>query len=514
MEQKKCSKKGCNKEAISFSKYCGKHTSNRELIQKLKNTRLKNLRSIYLDEVELKKITFRQKHFISATIQDTEFTATTFTGCFFKACIFSNTVFTGCKFINCSFQQWDCTDITFHETVFENCVFEDWQLNQCFIGDDTAIVNSTVDGCNITGGFFSETGLISNVKFLSVNFVQASFAEAKFAACQFLDVSFSKTSLYNSDFINCYFDTVSHDFSITGVPMLCDFRESRFVNMTMTTLFKSWNNFKKEPLQFYLEQAEKLTSLNHPNYLAELAVVLTQLNRLQYQPGAALIEKVRNLFRRLAEDAHFAADYRTLGTIMAEYGKIPEQFRRNTGFYLPPPSSGSSNNNHDFISKCTITAHLDEWKLGSVSHFLSLLSALELPQQGAKPLLIGNIRQGSIIVEIVGALKDFVGFIRSLVDLKHTRIEGKLKNIELQKKMQELQKEEIEISFLAKTKQLEYQKLQLELAEKKLLFIEQLEKKYGFKYADYLKNPASKQMKKASEIIRKEFPVLSIKIEE
>ncbi|MBS1732016.1 MAG: pentapeptide repeat-containing protein [Bacteroidetes bacterium] len=513
MAPKKCTKKGCNKEAISFSKFCGKHSSNRDIIKKLKHSRLTNFKSIYLDEVEIRKIKFNNKHFVSATIQDAEFMDVVFTDCTFKACIFSNTVLTSCKFVGCSFYQWDCTDITLHETIFENCLFEDWQLNQCFVGDDTAIINSTVDACNITGGFFSETGIFGQVKFLSANFVQVSFAQARFTDCQFLDVSFSKTSLYDSEFTACYFDTVSHDFSITGVPMLCDFRASRFVNMSLPTLFKRWNNLKTDPLSFYRGQAQNLTALNHPNHLPELAVVLTHLNKLNYRPDVVLIDSVRNLFIRLAKDAHSSSDYRTLGNIMSEFGKIPEEFRRNTGFYLPPPSD-TEKNSKDKLSKLTITAHLEEWRLERVSRFMGLLSGMELSQAGSKPLLVDNIQQGSILVEVIGFFRDLIGLVRSLVDLKHTKIEGNLKNTELQIKMLELKKEEIEIAFLPQTKQLELEKQMLELTEKKLALIKELEKRYGFNYAEFLKNPACKKMKRAGEAIRREFPILNIKIEE
>ncbi len=513
MKQKKCTKKGCNKEAISFSNYCGKHTSNKAIAQKIKSSRLKNFKSIYLDEVELKKISLTGKHFVSATIQDTEFSICVFRDCTFSACGFSNTVFSECRFINCSFYQWDCKDVTFSETVFENCTFEDWQLNQCFFGDNTAIVQSTVDACEITGGFFSETGVFKEVKFLSTNFVQASMAETRFSDCQFIDSDFSKTSLYNSQFTACYFDTISHDFSITGVPMLCDFRGTRFVNMSLPTLFKSWNNFKKDPLDFYLGQADKLTALNHPNHLPELAVVLTHLSQLKYEPDRALIEKVRQLFKRLVQDAHESADYRTLGNIMSDFGKIPEPFRRNTGFILPP-ASGNNDDTIQPLSKLTITGHLDDWKLERVSSFMSLLSALEQALPAATPLLVHTIERGSIILVIAGYIKDLVGAVRSLVDLKHTKIEGKLKDAELQKKMLELKKEEIEVTFLPKTLQLQYETSQLELMQKKLAFIQELEKKYGFDFNEYIKNPNGKKLKKIGEIINKEFPILNIKIEE
>ncbi|MCW3105797.1 MAG: hypothetical protein JWQ09_303 [Segetibacter sp.] len=321
MDQKMCSKKGCNKEAISFSKFCGKHTSNKDIINKLRTTRFKNLKSLYLDEVEIKKITFSGKIFLSATIQDTDFNQAIFNDCSFKGCGFSNAVFTECKFIDCYFEQWDCKDVTFSETIFERCTFEDWQLNQCLFAEETAITDSTVDSCEITGGFFSETGIFKNVKFLSTNFLQASFAQAKFSECQFIDVDFLKTSLYDSAFTSCCFDTISHDFSITGIPQLCDFRGTRFINMSIPKNLGKWNNLKKEPTLFYQDVVNMLTSLKHPNYLADLAVALSYLQKLNFPFKTELLERVRSHFKYLVNEAYASADYRTLGNIMSEFGK-------------------------------------------------------------------------------------------------------------------------------------------------------------------------------------------------
>ncbi len=418
---KHCKHKGCNREAISFSRFCGQHSANKDIISRLKTTRIKNFKNLYLDKVELKKLTFKQKTFQAAIIQDTDFEQTVFENCSFQSCHFSNVVFANTIFLNCYFFQWDCKDVTFNETTFKGCSLDDWTLNQCFFGDETAIMDSSINACEITGGFFSETGQFTNVKFLSTNFVQASFAQAQFLDCQLIENSFAKTSLYDSSFRDCLFDSLTHDFKITGIPMLCDFRGSRFVNTLVPKSMREWNNLGKEPVSFYQSVIAKILPVSHSNYLGELAVCLRRLSNAGQRATTELTEDINELFKRLLNAASLSGDYSDIGRILEEYGKVPEEFRKRSSFILPPPDSGT--NEPTGMARLTIEVQLDNWRLNRVNEFIDLLAQLESHLPFTEDQRVNFIEKGSLIIQIAGWFKGLYTPFRLLLDWRKTKAE-------------------------------------------------------------------------------------------
>lgn len=519
MEERTCAKENCYKEAISFSDFCGEHTKNKDIIAQLKALAVKDVQSLNLTEVEIRNIKLADKTFHSPTIDDCEFDKVIFDTCVFHSLTSDNTTFTNCKFTNCTFDQWDCTDINFHECLFDNCTLQDCKINQSFFADETAFHDSVWDMCSFIGGMFSETAPNKNVKFHNVEFIQAAFNQAVFWESQFVETSFSKTTFHDSDFRGCYFTTVTHDFALTGVPMLCDFRNCKMENMTVPKSMRTWNNFKKEPLAYYLSLTEILTKVNHPNYLSELAQVLTHLDKLGYMPDDMLLDRVKALFKRLVMQANQTQDYRELGKIMSEFGNIPMRFRYNTGFMLPPPADAQ--NNSAAIAKLTITATLPQWTLDRVSYFLQLLAQLEPLLPTAMPQTINYIERGSFITEIWGDFKQLSALLHSIVDFKNTRISAKIKEVELQKALvaleQEklaLEKSQLELAYLKKNKQVEYEMNQLAYTEKALAIVEKLEQLTGFNYNEYLRTANGKDVKKIGDIIKEAFPIESVVIEQ
>jgi fluoroquinolone resistance protein len=514
MKQQVCAKPNCQKVAISFSKFCGEHTKNKDLVAKLKTVATKNVRKLHLDEVEIKKITLSNKTFHSPNIQNCDFDQVNFDSCTFLFFTNGNSTFTECKFINCYFEQWDCTDITFHETIFENCTLRDCNINQSSFADETVFVNCEWDGCSCIGGMFSETGTNKNIKFHNTQFIQASFNQAIFSESQFVETIFSKTALYDSNFNDCYFTTVTHDFPITGVPMLCDFRGCKIENMTVSKLMRTWNNFNKQPQDFYLSLVSMLTTVNHPNYLSELAKALTHLDKLGYLPDWQVLDSIKNLFKRLVMDAYEMQDYRTMGDIMSEFGNIPLRFRSNIGFMLPPPSDAQTE--RDNISKLTITANAPEWTLAKVSQFLQLLATLEPNLPSSIPQTVNYIERGSLIIQLLGGFKQLLVLLHCIADFGKTSIQAKLKTKELESEILAIEKERkrIELEYLNKNKALEYQKDQLAYVEKMLQVLEILEKRTGFDYRTYLRTTKGKNAKNIATIINEAFPMLNLVIEE
>lgn len=511
MTERKCARKDCNRQAISNSRFCGQHTNNKEFNQKLNKLTRKDLKNLHWDELEIKKVKLPGKRFTALLLTNTDLTAVVFTECIFNGCNFQNITFTNCRFDRCKFEQAEFTDVTFHEAAFEGCTIVDSRFSEVLFADETVLQNTQVEDCILTGGMFSETGTSAQSTFLRGEFIQVSFNQARFNECQFIETTFTKSSIYDSVFTACYFDTITHDFALTGVPMLTDFRGTRFVNMSIPKNLRKWSNLKKAPLDFYLGIVDSLVVVNHPNYLPELAVALDKLLQLGYSPDSRLNHDVKALFKRLAASAAATGDYRTLGDILSDFGRLPYAFRQGTGFMLPPAKSGNDNA-LDEEARLTIHAQSENWQLQKITRFLSLLSQLEAALPEGPPQTLSYLENGSIIVQVIGGIKQlFTGFM-SLLDAKKATMDIKLKGLEYQLKELDVKKAEIDLQHYERMKVLEYDTAKLSQLEQKLDILKKFQELTGVDYAAYLKTPNGQNAQNLSDLIQKEFPVFHLEI--
>jgi len=511
MTEKKCARKECNRQAISNSRFCGQHTNNREFNQKLNKLTRKDLKNLFWDELEMKKVKLSGKRFTALLLTNTDLTTSTFTGCVFNGCNFQNLTFNSCRFENCTFEQAEFTDVTFHGSVFDACTIIDGRFSEVLFADETALQNSRLEDCILTGGMFSETGNNTGSTFLRTEFIQVSFNQARFDECQFAEATFTKSSIYESVFTKCYFDTITHDFALTGVPMLTDFRGTRFVNMSIPRNLRKWSNLKTEPLDFYLGIATWLVTVNHPNWLPELAVALSKLLELGYRPEGHIQHDVKALFKRLAASAAATGDYRTLGNILSDFGRLPLAFRQGTGFMLPPANPGNGNAINE-EARLTIHAEAENWQLQKITRFLSLLSQLEASLPEGPPQTLSYLENGSIIVQVIGGVRQlFTGFM-SLLDAKKTTLDIKLKGLEYQLKELDVKKAEIDLKHHERMKLMEYDAAKLGQVEQKLDILKKFQELTGVDYTAYLKTPNGQNTQNLSDLIQKEFPVFHLEL--
>lgn len=512
MAKTNCTFPNCERESISYSPFCGQHTSNRELKRMINTLKENDLTDIYWDEVELKKIVFEKKHFAAGVFSNIDLYEVQFIDCGFSDCDFEHAVLTNCIFESCELEKCVFTDVTFQESRFSGCRIIDGGFNEINMADESLFKDCDLDSCEFSGGIFSETGINVSSRFYNNTFTQISISRAAFEKCQFIESRFSKSTLYDSSFIDCHFNTITHDFKLTGPPILCDFNGTVFINTSIPRNFRIWNNFKQRPVDFYRKTVERLLSVDHPNHLKELGLALQHLEVFPDVDANSLRLDVKELFRRLATEAGYEGNYEIIGEILSAYGRIPEKFRAMTGFFLPPAEDRGGLEPGQ--ARLNIRVTLDSWTVGRVSAFLSLMNKMEevLPTGAAH--VIEVIEKGSFIIEILGSLKPLLAYFQTILDFRKSSYELKLKDLEIESK-------EIDLEYQRRLKQLEIRKreqememTELEIYDKKIELMKKIKDHTGYDHLNYSKSKKGKKAEEIAEIMKKEFPILHLRVEE
>jgi hypothetical protein len=288
--------------------------------------------------------------------------------------------------------------------------------------------------------------------------------------------------------------------------------------MSISKDMREWNNFNRPPVTYYLDIVKKLLPVNHPNYLSELGIALNHLLTLSFIPSADMIEQINDLFTRLLQEAARSNDYSTIGNVLSDYGKVPQIFRKKASFILPPPKEPVDFNESNRTLKITVS--LSEWTLAQTARFTNLLSQLENNLSGKSRFGVNYIEHGSLIIQLAGHVQQLFGALRMLVDLKKTKVEIDSIEIESSKKLLELRKLEIDLTHYESMKEMELEKAKVDLektkidvAKTKLEFLNAAQQQFGFDYVKFNRSLKGKESKKIADIIQKEFPVISLKLE-
>lgn len=507
-----CSASNCDRESISYSTFCGHHTNNGKLRKAILKEKSNSMTDVYWEEVELKKLVIENKHFAAGIFTNIDFLEVRFVNCGFSDCGFELAVFTSCSFENCELEKCSFTDVTFQESGFLDCRIMEGLFSEINMADESIFQGCDLDNCDFSGGIFSETGTISGNRFYNASFTQVSINQAVFQGCQFIESKFSKSTLYDSAFLNCHFNTISHDFKLSGPPILCDFRGSDFVNTAIPKSFRSWNNFKQHPAQFYGKVVQRMLKDEHPNHLKELGLALSHLQKFPGIDELSIRLDVASLFKRLAAEAAHSGNYQIIGEILSAYGRIPENFRGPTGFFLPPASS--DNGLEPGQARLIIRVELDRWTVARVSALLSMMAEMETLLPEGMPQEIDYMEKGSLIIEILGSLKPLLGYFQALLDFKKSSYELKLKGYELESKQIDLEyHRDMRQNELQRAAQ-ELEKNDIELAHRRLDLMERIKEKTGYDHLDISKTKKGKKAEQLASAIKKEFPVIHLKLEE
>jgi uncharacterized protein YjbI with pentapeptide repeats len=457
------------------------------------------------DEVELKKITFEKKHFAAGSFTNLDFEAVRFVNCGFSDCDFEHLVMTDTIFENCELEKCVFTDVTFHESRFSGCKILDGGFNEINMADESLFGQCDLDSCDFSGGIFSETGVTRDTRFYRNTFTQISLSRAAFENCQFIESTFSKSTFYDSRFINCQFNTITHDFKLSDPPMLCDFRGTKFLNMTMPRTFRIWNNFKQHPKAFYLKTVGRLLKDNHPNHLKELGLALQHLEKFPEIDANGLRLEIKELFKQLAADAGHAGNYEIIGEILSAYGRVPERFRTQTGFFLP--AANESEGLEPGMARLRVKLDLNNWTVKQVSQIMALMAEIEDYLPEGPEQVIDTIEEGSFIIEILAGLKSLLAYFQSLVDFGKSTYELRLKVLEIESK-------KIDLEYQRRLKEQELAKNDLTIATQKIELYTKIKEHYGYDHLAYGKTPKGKKATAIAETIKHEFPILHVRLED
>ena len=507
-----CGAPNCERESISYSPFCGQHTNNRTLRKKINQLDKEDLTDVYWDEIELKKIIFENRHFAAGIFSNIDLYEVKFINCGFSDCGFEQAIFTNCVFENCELEKCTFTDVTFQESSFSGCRILDGEFNEINMADDSLFKNCDLDSCDFSGGIFSETGVNTGSRFYNTTFTQVSISRAAYENCQFIESRFSKSTLYDSSFIDCHFNTISHDFKLTGPPILCDFNGSVFINMSIPRTFRVWNNIKQHPVDFYRKTVDRLLKVGHPNSLKELALALQHLEMFPEINADLLGIEIKELFRRLAADAGHTGNYEIIGEILSAYGHIPEKFRTQTGFFLPPANDAASLQLGQ--ARLNIRFGLDRWTVKRVSALLSLMDEMEEALPEGSPQVIEVIEKGSFIIEILGGLKHLLAYFQTIVDFKKSTYELKLKDLEIESKQIDLESQRRLKQLEVRKAEQEVEKKDLEIYNQKLELIKKIKDHTGYDHLDFSKSKKGKKAEQIAETMKQEFPILHLRLEE
>lgn len=516
MKRTKCTFKDCPNDAITFSENCGQHTSNRKVISALKNYKEKSFAGIFLSDVEIKTLTFNNKIFSNCQILDVEFLYTHFVNCIFKDCYLSNV-----HFIDVTFERSNFVNCDFHNCEFEHCSFEVSMFStdtfiECSFYENTLIrkssfvdalfIGSTIDEeCDFNGTEFTKT------KIYQSSISDSDFSESSLVACEFRDVI-----LFKNDFRNSTIQSLTHDFGLGSFPKLNDFSSATIIDTTIQRNIKEWNLFKGKQEKFLMNIVEKIYKERHPNNLMVLTKALELLEQFGYNKNAPFINKINSLFRNQFERATSNGDYRTIGEIISEYGRIPVSYRI-TGFALPAPKSMPFIKGHE--ASLTIQFKMDIWTVQNVHQLLLYISELEkmLPI-GNSPLEVSDILKGSIFATLWGDFKQ-IGYAGRLLDIEkleieveHAQIKKELDRIELERQKEIIKTHKKENKLRLKKMELENENIELELMQKKINILTSLEKLQGIDYIEFVETYEGKKAKRIALDLGEVFPIESLKM--
>lgn len=505
MAKPNCAAPNCGRESISYSKFCGQHTSNRELKKAINQLKEDDLTDVYWDEVELKKITFEKKHFAAGSFTNLDFEAMRFVNCGFSDCDFEHVVLTDTVFENRELEKCVFTDVTFQNSRFSGCRILDSGFKEINIADESSFENCDLDSCDFSGGIFSETGIIRATRFYNNTFTQISLTRTAFEQCQFIESTFSKSTFYDSGFISCQFNTITHDFKLSGLPMLCDFTGTKFLNMSMPRTFRIWNNFTNHPKEFYLKTVARLLNYNHPNHLKELGLALQHLEKYPEVNANGMRLAIKELFKKLAADAGHAGSYEIIGEILSAYGRIPERFRTQTGFFLPAADESSAL--APGLAKLSVQLELNTWTVKQVSNLMGLMADIEEYLPEGLEQVIDLIEKGSFIIEIISNLKPLLAYFQSLIDFGKSSYDLRLKVLEIESK-------KIDLEYQRRLKEQEIQKNDLMIANQRLELISKIKEHTSYDHLAYSKTKKGKKAIEIADAIKQEFPILHVRLED
>lgn len=401
MKRAICRHDNCEKEAISFSDYCGEH-SDAEAVAEAFNALESGLHErLYLDNIELQGLHLEGLEFEYFSIIDTDIDDSTIRNCDFYASTFINVYLGNCVLEGVTFEE----AIEIQSSHFSDCTLRDTRfavanINQTSFQEGTVLHNCRFEGGNLVGTLFSETE-IRQTKVLNSHLNQSSVQDVFFEEVMFEDSDIYKTTFWDCSFNACSFKDITNDFEeLDDSIELCLLRDTTFSNTYLPNDIRRWNGIDERPEVFYERvvqqvwksvQTLKLESLDN---LSALEVALKRLRALG-DPPEAMRRQVTHIFTMLFNQAKATKDLSAFSKITAHISTIAQEWLVDVNQFLPNPAAQTQG------SVLKLVFHTDDLSLDKGAKIFQGLRELEKIAYGdQKRAQIRDLQIGSITIEI------------------------------------------------------------------------------------------------------------------
>lgn len=528
MAREKCKKEHCEKDAISFSDFCGEHSDAEAIVEALNSLEGKiilwefYISDIELSQLELKNFTFKNAIFINVTIKESSFE-----DCNFESTTFDYDAFEGCKFTNCSFEK---------ETNFNQCHFignnfrdvrvANSQINRLSIHFGT-IEESHFMECTLTdvlfeyikiNGFYLGLGKLVNSKFEDCHLENTIIEEEYFKDSFFLDCKISKTYVeINSELTNLH---TFFSLCLVSESFILD-NDNLIKPLSLKDLSK-WNGVDERPIDFYLRIINHIWSISIKQdvevFSFPFQYLEISLKRILDIANDAEKKQIKHLvttiFINLFNAAKINQRINESSRIMSELAEIDEQWLINIDQFQPKllPLSQKSTLKLDFQT--------NELTLAKATNIFRKLDGLEILFVGEqnRSAKIKDLQVGSITITIGGGIITIVLFVHVLINFAYkgvnlyldfqkkvmTNKKLKLEIAEKQKALNTSQQQESELEVLQK------EKLEQEIKILKLQQFQLLSEMTGVKPEEILGASVMKQAKQLGQTLANEAEQLDL----
>ena len=160
-----CSKDECEKQALSYSTFCGEHSDVNLIKQELSKITDK-AEHIYFSGIHLESLSLKDIDFIQLNIVGSELENITFENCLFDNLIISSS--------------------TLREVKFINCTIKDTEWNDVRIENDSMFYKSSITYSNFNTCHFNDQPILDQCKFEFNGFLSCTFFDIE----KFEEISF------------------------------------------------------------------------------------------------------------------------------------------------------------------------------------------------------------------------------------------------------------------------------------------------------------------------------------
>ncbi|MBV6443147.1 MAG: hypothetical protein EPGJADBJ_04876 [Saprospiraceae bacterium] len=507
MSRHQCKNPECEKQAISFSEYCGEHSDPEAVVAQLQAWS-GGEEPLYISGIELPAFQMRDKK-ITLILDEVSFEEAVFINCQFWAFDIHHTDFLNCRFTDCMFNG-DFLDSNFMECQIQRCEINA-RFDQCSFQDGTVveecIFNSqkSVGLCDWVGTSVYKDVVFRKVLLQRVGIHHASIQEVTFEEVQFVEGDNFKTAITDCYFKNVLFESIKNDWKELDGMEMCVFVNTVFKDTPVQDNFDRWNAFDEDPVEFYKRVLHQVLETD-PEYVdnlhqAELAA--RRLENMKYNTREIRV-LISNIFTTYFSHARETQDIEAFGKIVGYFSDIPKDFILDPTRFLPSPQK--------VVQEPTLklAIQLPEYTLTSIANLLNQLRDLEkIVVRDGPSFRVFNLGWGSVTITLASPIIVLLATVYYLYKGANLYLEFEEKRLGNKKLLLEIAEKEAQLKD-KEMQQLEKEKLREEIWQLQQKRFEQLQREYNYKPEKYLSPPEHARALEIGQAIRDGADTLDI----